>query len=386
MTRGRASYDAIVVGLGGAGSAAAYHLALAGERVLGLEQFGPNHAWGSSHGRTRIYRTAYFEGPAYVPLVRRAQELWHQLEETSGRRIIQPTGGLMIGRPGTPTVAGARRTAEMGRLAHEVLSRDEVQQRFPQFRLQPEEVALFDPAAGVLFPENCLEAHAAGAVGAGAEIHYGEPVKRWSANSEAVVVETRSATYLGRSLVITAGPWTTRVMADLHLPLQVERQFVLWFPSTASDLASPDRMPVFLWDRGPSEHTYGIPDFGDGVKVGSWFGKRAASPESADRIFREQDADPVRRFVASSLSGVSPRETAYASCLYTNAPDQHFVLGRHPRRRRVIVVSACSGHGFKFTSVIGEVISHLARGEPTGYDLSLFDPNRFDRNRRASKS
>jgi len=372
-----APYDVVVVGLGGAGSSAVYHLARSGARVLGLEQFGPTHAHGSSHGRTRIYRTAYFEGAAYVPLVQRAQDLWRSLEVSSGLPIIRPTGGLMIGRPEIPTVLGARRTAETCHLAHEVLSADAVAGRFAQFRLRAEEVAIWDPAAGVLFPENCLAAHAAGAVEAGAELHYGETVKRWTATADSVVVETSSGEYRARAIVVTSGPWTPSVVADLALPLTIERQFVLWFPSDDPALTAPGRMPVFLWDRGPDEHTYGIPDFGDGVKIGSWFGKEAASPEAADREFHLSDAEPIRRFVARSLTGVRARESAHTSCLYTNAPDGHFVIGHHPRHTQVIVVSACSGHGFKFTSVLGEVIAHLVRSEPTGFDLSAFEPGRF---------
>ena len=370
-------YDAVVVGLGGAGSSAAYHLAASGLSVLGLEQFGPVHARGSSHGRSRIYRTAYFEGPEYVPLVQRAQELWRELQRRTGERIIHPTGGLMIGRPDAPTVSGARRTAESCGLEHAVLDPGDVARRFPQFVLAEDEVALWDPNAGALFPENCVRCHAAEAVGVGAELHYGEPVKGWSASGTSVVARTRSAEYRARSLVITSGPWTTHVVPDLELPLEIERQFMLWFPASDPALVAPDRMPVFLWDRGPEEHSYGLPDFGDGVKVGSWNGKITRTPEEVDRAFSEADARPVRRFVARALRGVRPQEIAHTSCLYTNAPDHHFLIGRHPDHENVVVVSACSGHGFKFTSVLGEVITRLVRGEPTGYDLAEFDPGRF---------
>ncbi len=377
------TYDVVVVGLGGAGSATAFHLAQGGSRVLGLEQFGPVHAHGSSHGRTRIYRTAYLEGAEYVPLVRRAQELWFSLQETSGEPILRKTGGLMIGRPDSRTVGGARRTAQTCALEHEMLSAADVARRFPQFALRDDEVALWDPNAGALFPENCIRVHAAGAVDAGAELHYGEAVQSWTAGRESVTVHTRSGEYRARSLVVTAGAWTASAVPELSLPLEVERQFMLWFPATDRSVTGPERMPVFLWERGPEEHTYGVPDFGDGVKVGTWRGKVAARPEEADREFHESDAAPIRAFVATALRGVGARESTHTSCLYTNAPDHHFLLGRHPSHANVVVVSACSGHGFKFTSVIGEVVARLARGEDPGYDLAGFDPARFGAGRRA---
>lgn len=374
-------YDAIIVGLGGAGSASAYHLSSSGARTLGLEQYGPTHPHGSSHGRTRIYRTAYFEGPAYVPLVQRAQYLWRRLEETSRERILQKTGGLVIGPQDAPAVAGAQRTALACHLEHDLLTADKVRERFPQFVVPENEVALWDPNAGVLFAENCVRCHASGAVETGAELHYGEAVKSWSATSDRVEVQTNAGSYHARFAVLSAGAWTSHLAADLTLPLEVERQFMFWFPASEPEIVRPERMPVFIWDKGPELRTYGIPDFGDGVKVGSWEGKVAASPESADRTFHEDDAVPVREFVRRSFRGLVAQERDYVSCLYTNAPDRNFLIGRHPRFRNVLVISACSGHGFKFTSVVGEIVAQLAHGEETRYDLSLFDPGRFQRPR-----
>jgi sarcosine oxidase len=371
--------DAIVVGLGGAGSATTYHLARSGSSVLGLEQFGPVHAHGSSHGRTRIYRTAYFEGPGYVPLVQRAQELWRQLSVESGERVIQPTGGLVIGHADSGYLAGAIRTATIAGLAFERLDAAQVQARFPAIRLRSYEQALLDPAAGVVFPEVAVRCHASGAAEQGAELRYGTRVSAWSSDGGTVTVRTPSGEHRARTLVLTAGPWTTAMVPDVALPLTLERQFQLWFPGAGSDLVTPDRMPVFVWDRGPEIQTYGVPDFGDGVKVGAWTGRNAATPETADRIFREEEAEPVRRFVAESIHGVAPHEREAVSCLYTNAPDHDFLIGRHPRHSNVLIVSACSGHGFKFTSVVGEIVARLARGEPPGFDLAPFDPGRFAR-------
>jgi sarcosine oxidase len=371
--------DAIVGGLGGAGSATAYHLARSGSTVLGLEQFGPVHAHGSSHGRSRIYRTAYFEGPQYVPMVQRAQELWRELEKDSGEHVIHPTGGLVIGNPDSGYLAGAVRTATRCGLAHEKLDAAHVGARFPAFVLRENESALYDPAAGVVFPEVAVRCHASGAAERGAELRYGTRVTGWTSDGETVTVRTPSAEHRARTLVLTAGPWTTQMVPDLALPLTLERQFQLWFPGTRPDLVRPDRMPVFVWDRGPEIQTYGVPDFGEGVKVGAWTGRPAATPETADRTFREAEAEPVRRFVAASIRGVADHEREAVSCLYTNAPDHDFLIGRHPRYANVLIVSACSGHGFKFTSVVGEIVARLTRGEPPGFDLTPFDPRRFIR-------
>jgi sarcosine oxidase len=370
-------YDTIVVGLGGAGASTAYHAARSGGKVLGLEQFGVVHENGSSHGKSRIYRTAYFEGAAYVPLVQRAQQLWNELQRESRAPILRKTGGLMLGTPDRPTVSGAIRTATSCSLEHEVLTASDVQRRFPAFVPRPSEIAVWDPDAGVLYPENCIRAHADGAMRAGAELHYGERVRSWSAKGDSVTVRTELGEYASRSVVLTAGAWTPSLAEELALPLVIERQFVLWFPAKDPALVAPERMPVFLWDRGAHEHTYGVPDLGDGVKVGSWIVKTATTPETADRTFGEEAAAPVRHFVETSLRGVTDRETAHASCLYTNAPDGHFLIGTHPRHRHVVIVSACSGHGFKFTSVVGEIAQRLAAGDDPGFDLSMFRPTRF---------
>lgn len=370
-------YDAIVVGLGGAGSSAVFHLARGGARVLGLEQYGVTHPHGSSHGRTRIFRTAYSEGTAYVPLVRRAQELWNELARAYDGPVVRTTGGLLIGREDSATVAGALRSAAAYSLEHELLTSDAVRARCPQFRLRNEEVAVWDPHAGALFPENCIRAHSAGAVEAGAELHYGEPVRAWSARADGVDVRTASARYRGRFLALTAGAWTTQLTGDLRLPLEIERQFVFWFPPSDLPLVRPERMPVFIWDRGPGRSAYGLPDFGEGVKVGSGSGAIVARPGPVDGAVPEAEAWGVRDFVRTSLNGVVPLEREAVSCLYTNAPDRDFLLGRHPRHRNVAIVSACSGHGFKFASVIGEVVARWARDEEPGFDLSPFDPGRF---------
>jgi sarcosine oxidase len=372
-------YDAIVVGLGGAGSSAACHLAQDGFHVLGLEQFAPGHSLGSSHGRTRIYRTAYKEGPEYVPLMHRALALWEALQTRTELRIFQPTGALSIGPREAFVVDRALRTAESLDLPHSLLSATELSARFPQFVPREDEVAVLDPQAGVLFPENCVEGHLAQATEHGAQLQFEEPVRHWSSSDGEVRVTTASGEYLARSLVLTAGAWTRTMVPDLALPLEIERQTVHWFPASEDRLVRPDRMPVFLWDRPGEIDAYGIPDFGDGVKVGVGHGTLAAHPREVDRTIRESDVLPASAFVRRFLRGVEPKARESIACLYTNAPDHAFLIGHHPTHRNVIVVSACSGHGFKFTSVVGEIAASLAHDRPPGFELTPFDPGRFSR-------
>src|SRR5215475_3795393 len=212
-------YDTIVVGLGAMGSAAAFHIAGRGQRVLGLEQFTLAHDRGSSHGRTRVTRQAYFENPAYVPLLRRANELWTQLQRDSGSRLIEITGGLMLGPPDSGVIKGTLASARMHGLPHEVLEAPEVRRRFPAFSLEDSKIGVLDKVAGVLFPEDCIRAHAAAATRAGAELRWQEPVVSWKATGDSVEVKTEQGTYVAGNLMLCAGPWIREFLAGLSVPL-----------------------------------------------------------------------------------------------------------------------------------------------------------------------
>jgi len=368
------TFDVIVVGLGAMGSAAAYHLARQGRRVLGLDRFSPPHALGSSHGQTRIIREAYFEDPRYVPLVQRAYELWTALEREAERRLLLETGGLMIGRPDSTVVRGARRSAETHGLRHELLAAAEVRRRFPALRPDDDMVAVWEPRAGILIPEACVAAHLAMARRHGATLRVDEPVLRWEPDGGGVRVASAQGVYAAGQLVLSAGSWLTSLLPDLALPLTVERQPLYWFEAcrNAAHFA-PERLPIHLWEHAPQRYLYGFPDLGDGVKVARHHEGRLTDPDAVDREVHAEEVEAMRGLVRRYVPDADGPLRSAAVCLYTNTPDDHFLIDRHPAHEQVVVASPCSGHGFKFASAIGEALAELLSEGRTRLDLSLFE-------------
>ncbi len=371
-------FGAIVVGVGGMGSATAYHLAKQGVRVLALEQFGINHSNGSSHGRTRITRAAYGEDPSYVPLVKRANELYFELERTSGLRTILLNGGLMVGKSDSAIVAGPTASAKLYSLPFKLMSRREIMDAYPVFAVSEDEVGFFDPGAGIVFPENCIEAHVDLAMEKGADVHFNERVLNWRADGDVIRVTTENQEYEGEKLVLAAGSWTKGLVTDLALPLGMERQVVFWFePMQAKELYSSDRMPIFGWLYPDGRNYYGIPDFGDGVKAAIHHGGEAATPETLTTRVDERDEAVVRSFLRDHIPGLDGPVRSSATCIYTNTPDRDFIVDFHPLHKNVLILSPCSGHGFKFTSSIGEAASELVTRSRARLDLSRFSLARF---------
>ncbi len=380
------SYDVIVIGLGGMGSAAAYRLAQRGLRVLGLERHSPVHDQGSSHGGSRITRQAYFEDPAYVPLLLRAAELWPEIEAASGRTIVHLTGGVMIGRADSRTVAGSLRSAQEWGLPHEVLDAAQIRRRFPTMAPAPDEIALYEQGAGLVIPEESVAAHLALAARFGAELHYQEPVTSWEATGrDGVEVSTAAATYTAGQLVICPGAWAPELLADLGVPFGVERQVQYWFrPSTDAYRFQADRHPIYIWEAGDGRQFYGFPSFADptggpadGVKVAFFRGGQACTPGTVDRKVSPAEIDQMREFVAPRMPDLPGTFLKAVTCMYTNTPDEHFVIARHPGHEQVIVACGFSGHGFKFVPVVGEILADLASDGGTSHPIGLFDPLRF---------
>lgn len=369
--------DVIVLGLGGMGSAAAAHLATRGARVLGLERFTPAHAFGSSHGESRIIRMAYFEHAAYVPLLRRAYQLYDDLNREDPGLFVR-TGGLMLGQPDSVTVAGSLGSARQWGLAHELLDAEQLRRRFPALRPEHDTVGLYEPTAGFVRPERTVLAHLARAKAAGAQLRYGEPALRWHADSAGVTVRTAHQEYRSEHLVVTAGAWSPRLLADLNLPLVVERQVLYWFRPSRAELFDAKVFPVFIWQDAAGLQLYGFPDLGDGtVKVSFFRHGTPTDPDTLDRDIHPEEIDVVRAALNQHVPAAAGDFVRGAACMYTTTPDQHFVIGRHPQQQRVIVAAGFSGHGFKFTPVVGEIIADLALQASTNHPIELFSPPRF---------
>jgi sarcosine oxidase len=372
-----AAYDAIVVGLGGMGSAAAYHLAGRGARVLGLEQFGAAHDQGSSHGKTRVIRQAYYEGPDYVPLLLRAYDLWHALEREAGTPLLRTTGALYVGAHEVPHIAGAELSARTHHIPFEMLSAEEIRARYPVLRPRPGVVGLFEFKAGILVPEQCVATHIDLARRRGADLRMNEPAVSWTAGRDGVAVRTSRGTYEGRSLVVTAGPWTAQVLEDLPVPIQVERVVLYWFEPRArrDELA---RLPIYGWDV-EDVHAYGFPYLeGQGMKVAfHQVYQEITTPQTIRRAVGDDEKARMRDFLAGFIPDAAGAITAAVTCMYSNTPDSHFIIDRHPAHDRVVFAGGFSGHGFKFCPVVGEVLADLALRGETSLPIKLFALNRF---------
>lgn len=374
-------HDVIIIGLGGMGSAAAYQLAGRGKRVLGLERYSPPHEWGSSHGRSRIIRQAYFEDPAYVPLLLRAYDLWEQAERDSREEILTVTGGLMIGHPDSALVEGSRQSADEHNLPYEMLDAPEIERRFPTFEPPPDTVALYEERAGFVRPETSISAHLELAARRGADLRFGETVRSWSASSfvEGVTVETASGTYEAERLVISAGSWAPELLSDLRLPLEVTRQILFWFKPKDIEPFRPENFPVYIWEPQDGNTFYGIPahDGEQGVKA-TFFraDSTPCTPETIDRKVTKADVEFVREYIGCYLPQLNGELLQAQTCMYTNTPDLHFVLAPHPKYPQITVAAGFSGHGYKMASVVGEILADLAMDGETKHPIDLFSPTR----------
>ncbi|MBI3841334.1 MAG: N-methyl-L-tryptophan oxidase [Thaumarchaeota archaeon] len=369
--------DALVIGCGVMGSSVSYNLASRGLRVVNVERFRVNHELGSSHGRTRIIRLAYYEDERYVPMLRRAFEAWREVERKSGAQLLRMTGGLMMGREEGELVGGVLRTARAHGLEHHVLSAREAEERFEAFTLSEEFVAVHEESAGMLFAEESVRAFVGLAREAGCDFVQSAQVTGWKAGPEGVEVEAGGERFLADRVVSCAGPWTGQLFPGV-LPLKCERQVPLWFSSLGDGAFGPDRMPVFIMEEEPGRFFYGLPEVGHGVKVARTHEGDIVEPDRVNREVASEDTAPVEAFVARRLKKLGREPIASTTCLYSNTPDFNFAIGPHPKEGRVLVVSACSGHGFKFASVIGEIVSDMVTGKKNEFDVSWLGPERFN--------
>jgi sarcosine oxidase len=374
--------DVIVVGLGAMGSAVAAHLARRGRRVIGFDRFDPPHDLGSSHGESRIIREAYFEGPAYVPMVRRAWALWEALGVETGRKLLLPCGGLMIGSRTGTLVEGVLASARAHGLEHELLDAAQVRARVPALALTDDLVAVAEVRAGVLFPEACIASHLEVAERHGADLRRADPVVGWRSDGSGVEVRTASETHRAAQLVLAAGAWLGRLVPPEVLPLQVDRQVAWWFEPRNPDAFDPARFPIYIWEHEAGRYFYGFPglpgrtphDPGARVRV-KVARHREGVPADPDTIRRDVDPSEeaeLRAILGSRIPNLDGPAVAHSVCMYTNTADGHFVVDTHPEHPEVTILSACSGHGFKFASALGESVAQRLCGESVSLDLSPF--------------
>jgi sarcosine oxidase len=326
-----------------------------------------------------MIRKAYFEDPAYVPLILRAFELWRDLEQRSGEELLRITGVLSVGLEESEIVSGTKRAAAQHGLALEQLSREQVAERYPMLRLEADEVALFEPDAGVLDPERAVTAHLNAARNAGGQLRFGETMRSWEARNDDVKIELATGeTINARTLVLSLGPWFEKTLESLGVPIQVQRNVQAWFTPEAN-VYEAGRFPAFLLDRaGLVAPLYGFPDFGDGVKV-AFHG--AGEITDASDLKREIDfgseVAPIVEVMNNWMPGGAAEYRNATPCMYTLTSDGHFVVDRHPHHSNVILCGGFCGHGFKFASVIGEIGADLALDGGSRHDIGFLSLSRF---------
>ncbi|MDB5171412.1 MAG: Sarcosine oxidase [Phycisphaerales bacterium] len=374
-----AHYDVIVAGVGAMGAATCYELARRGTRVLGLEQFDIPHHLGSSTGFSRMIRMAYYEHPDYVPLLRRAYELWDDLESASGQKLLHITGGLYMGPPDGGVVSGSLASARQHGLPHELLDRSQIAERFPQFQLPGDWAALYEPRAGFLLPEKVIAAYADLALHAGAEIHGREPVLDWQAGAKGITVRTPRGEYAASHLVFTGGAWTSSLLRDLGIELKVTRQVMGWVWPREPERFSLGHFPVWAIDNPAGGLDYGFPLHPEnpGLKIAHHAPGQPADPNNVIRDPLPADEQTFRPALRQYLPTADGPLLSLRTCLYTNSPDHHFIIDRHPRHERVTIACGFSGHGFKFASVVGEVLADLATSGKTELPIGFLGLRRF---------
>jgi sarcosine oxidase len=368
-------YDVVVVGVGGMGSAALYHLARRGKRVLGLERFDVLHEHGSSHGLTRIIRLAYFEHSDYVPLLRRAYELWRELEREAGEQLLHVTG---IVEGGGRIYEGVLRSCADHDLPHDVLDGAEIARRFPAYRLPGGFPVVYQPEGGFVLPERCIIAHIEGALARGATVRARERVLEWTATENGVRVHTERGGVEADRLVLTAGAWSQEVARLPEGSVGAVRQALAWFQPTVPELFTPQRMPVFNLGLD-GEHFYGFPAFGiPGLKLGRYdhYGQ-GGDPDAISREPTPDDEAPLREFAARYFPEGAGPTLALKTCLFEPTPDEHFLIDLHPEASAAVVGAGFSGHGFNVCSVVGEILADLALEGHTRHDIGLFGFSRL---------
>lgn len=371
-------FDAIVLGCGGVGSAALYQLARRGARVVGLDRFVPGHDQGSSHGQSRAIRQAYFEHPDYVPLLLRAYESWRDLEARHGRSLLHEVGLLQVGPPDGPLLTGVRNSAQAHSLAVESLTGPDIERRFPGFVVPEGCSGVFEARGGYLAVEDCVLAHVDQARRHGAELRVTAPAGGWHLTDSGIGVETSDGPIAARRLVVAPGAWAGELLPDLGVPLRVLRKHLHWFANDEPGYRSDGGCPVFFFEL-PNGFFYGFPQIdGAGLKLSEHSGGEPVSDPS--RLPRGPDPEDDRRIEAfrrAHLPRLSAVRIKHQVCMYTCSPDEHFIVDRHPGCPDVVFAVGLSGHGFKFASVLGELLADLALDGASPLEWEFLSLRRF---------
>jgi len=375
----RSRYQTIVVGVGAMGSATCYALAQRRKRVLGIERFGIPNGMGSSHGYTRIIRLAYYEDPSYVALLRRAYERWRELQAAAGEQLLHITGSIDAGTPDSWVFKGSLESCLLHELPHQVLTARELHTRFPGYALPDEMLALLQPEGGFLAPERCIVAHVTGAQALGAEIHGWEQVLEWEPLGDGVRVQTNRDTYEADSLVLSTGAWIGDLVEELAGKAVPERQVLAWLQPVRPEYFQPSTFPVFNLSVEEGRF-YGFPAFTvPGFKLGRYGHLGESGPvDSIDRSVHDRDEQILRQFASRYFPDGCGPTMNLDTCLFTNTEDHRFVIDVHPEYSQVSIASPCSGHGFKFASVVGEIMADLSLDGTTRHDIDMFRLERFD--------
>lgn len=384
-------FDVIVLGLGANGSSALYHLSKTHQKVAGIDRFMPPHAFGSSHGESRIIRQAYYENPVYVPFLKEAYHCWEDIENIAGQQLFLKTGGLMLGREDSGLIRGARLSAETHGIAYEYLSGADLQKRFPAFNPTADTVGILEKEAGILFPEKCITAYLTQAQKNGAAVFYNEQALTIIPIGDKVEIRTSKGIYITEKLILSAGAWVGGLVAgisgqgpavntgSLSLPLTAARQVLYWFTNKNSRQQvhlQPANFPVYLWEYLPGKMFYGFPDLGEGIKIARHHGGDPILPDELTQEVSLAEKEDIQAIIHQYLN-MDAHFNFSSVCMYTNTPDGDFIIDQHPKYKNILIASPCSGHGFKFSSLTGRLLSELATTDKTTMDISPFALNRF---------
>jgi sarcosine oxidase len=388
--------EVAVIGVGAMGSASLWQLSERGVKALGFERFLPGHSKGSSHGESRIFRTAYLEGPGYVPLARRAVELWRNLQNVSGVTFMTENGALMLGQRESSVITATMRSIKAYDLPHELLHEDELRARYPAHRVDPGEVAIHESDAGFIRPELAVLTAVGRAEDLGARVISHAEVDRIELGPDRVRVIAGDVVCEAHHAIVSVGSWLGKLLPELGLPLRVTRQLPGWYPIERPELFAPDRFPVFLRDLGDhrragdvlaSDSTfYGFPTLdGKTIKVAVHREGPLADPDALNRVVTREDLAEVRTYIETFLEGVSTDPVRTEVCMYTNTPDHDFLVGSPPGMHQLTILGGFSGHGFKFSSVMGEVAADLALNGRTEHPIEFLSLDRFLRKSQTSR-